>query len=98
MGGFENLFQLKFINSSNQYANHAHSDLVEFIGEFGLIGIILLLFSFIKFFLVKENFNSFNFLIILYLIIILFFDFALHIPIIQILFISFFVLNKKSIS
>ena len=97
-GGFENLFQLKFISSSNQYANHAHSDLVEFLGEFGLIGFFLLLFSLIKFFLVKENYSSINFLIILYLIIILFFDFSLHIPIIQILFISFFVLNQKSIS
>ena len=97
-GGFENLFQLKFISSSNQYANHAHSDLVEFLGEFGLIGFFLLLFSLIKFFLVKENYRSINFLIILYLIIILFFDFSLHIPIIQILFISFFVLNQKSIS
>jgi len=97
-GGFENLFQLKFINSSNLYANHAHSDLVEFIGEFGLIGFFLLLFSLIKFFLIKENYSSINLLIILYLIIILFFDFALHIPIIQIVFISFFVLNKKSIS
>ena len=97
-GGFENLFQLKFINPSNLYANHAHSDLVEFIGEFGLIGFFLLLFSFIKFFLIKENYSSINLLIILYLIIILFFDFALHIPITQILFISFFVLNKKSIS
>tara|TARA_B100001939_G_C16596030_1_gene468909 strand:- start:40 stop:582 length:543 start_codon:yes stop_codon:yes gene_type:complete len=97
-GGFENLFQLKFINSSNLYANHAHSDIVEFIGEFGLIGFFLLLFSLIKFFLIKENYSSINLLIILYLIIILFFDFALHIPIIQIVFISFFVLNQKSIS
>ena len=97
-GGFENLFQLKFVNSSNFYANHAHADLVEFIGEFGLIGFLLLSFSLIKFLITKEYYTSINFLILTFSIIILFFDFSLHIPIIQILLISFFILNKKSVS
>ena len=42
-GSFENLFQLKFINSSSQFANHAHSDLFEFFGEFGLVGITFII-------------------------------------------------------
>tara|TARA_B100000925_G_scaffold154809_1_gene116115 strand:+ start:110 stop:1234 length:1125 start_codon:yes stop_codon:yes gene_type:complete len=95
-GGFENLFKLKFINTSIQFANHSHSDLIEFIGEFGLIGFLLIIFSFIKFFLYKQNYSFVNILIITYLIIILSFDFSLHIPIIQILFIMFFIMNKNS--
>ena len=48
-GSFENLFQLKFINSGNLFANHAHSDLFEFLGEFGIVGLSILLLSLIKF-------------------------------------------------
>ena len=40
-GSFESLFQLKFMNSSSRFANHAHSDLVEFFGEFGLLELFL---------------------------------------------------------
>ena len=96
-GGFENLFKLKFVNASIQFANHSHSDLFEFVGEYGLIGFLLIIFSFIKFFLNKKNYSLVNILIITYLIIILSFDFSLHIPIIQILFLKFFLLNKKTI-
>ena len=53
-GSFEILFQLKFLNSSNLFANHVHSDLVEFFGEFGLIGFLLVFFSVIKFFLKRK--------------------------------------------
>ena len=94
-GGFENLFKLKFINTSIQFANHSHSDLFEFLGEFGLIGFLLIILSFIKFFFNKQNYSFVNILIITYLLIILSFDFSLHIPIIQILFIIFFVMNKN---
>ncbi len=94
-GGFENLFKLNFINTSIQFANHSHSDLVEFFGEFGLIGFALILFSFLKFFINKQIYSFVNVLIITYLIIILCFDFSLHIPIIQILFIMFFIMNKN---
>ena len=97
-GAFETLFQLKFLNFSNQFANHAHSDLVEFFGEFGLIGILLISLSLIKFFLNKKNYNLINIIIFSYLFIILLFDFSLHIPIIQILFIIFLLINKKSFS
>jgi len=95
-GSFENLFQLKFINLSNQFANHAHSDLVEFFGEFGLVGIFFIILSFINFFFNKKNYTLINLIVLFYLIIILLFDFSLHIPIIQILFLIFLILNKKS--
>jgi O-antigen ligase len=93
-GSFEILFQLKFPNLSNQYANHAHSDLFQFIGEFGLIGFLLFFLSILSFFL-KINYNIKNNLLIFCLVIILFFDFSLHIPFIQFLFVCFFVLNQK---
>ena len=95
-GSFENLFQLKFFSLSNQFANHAHSDLVEFLCEFGLIGISFVFFSFIKFFINKKNYTSISIITLFYSIIILFFDFSLHIPIIQVLFVTFFILNKKT--
>ena len=95
-GAFENLFQLKFISLSSQFANHAHSDLFEFFGEFGLFGISFIFLSFIKFFINKKNYNLPIIITLFYSIIILSFDFSLHIPIIQVLFVMFFVINKKS--
>ena len=77
-GGFEILFQLKFPNLTNQYANHAHSDLVQYIGEFGIIGLLLFFLSILSFFF-KINYNMKNNLLIFCLIIILLFDFSLHI-------------------
>ena len=94
-GGFENIFKLKFVNTSSQFANHTHSDIIEFFGEFGLIGFFLLLSSFFKFYLDKQNYSFVNKLLLCYLIIILLFDFTLHLPVIQILFVIFFILNKK---
>jgi len=86
-GGFETVFKLKFINATSSYADHAHSDLFEFIGEFGIFGFILFILSFYKIFLVKENYNlKFIILSIIGLTIILF-DFSLHIPLIQIIFV-----------
>jgi len=95
-GSFESLFQLKFMNLSSQFANHAHSDLAEFFGEFGLVGITLITLSFIKFFLNKKSYNLVNVIVFSYAIILLSFDFSLHIPIIQILFLFFLLLNKKT--
>ena len=95
-GSFEILFQLKFMNLSSQFANHAHSDLVEFFGEFGFVGITLIILSFIKFILSKKSYTLINVIVFSYAIIILSFDFSLHIPIIQILFLSFLLLNKKT--
>ena len=94
-GGFEDLFKLKYNYSNTFFANHAHSDLIEFLGEFGIFGTLLLLIS------LFNQFKYFNFmklvclLIIIYALTILSFDFSLHIPLIQILFISFLYLNNK---
>ena len=94
-GSFEIFFQLKYPNLSNKFADHAHSDLIEFIGEFGLFGFLLLVLSFIKFFFIKKNYNIVNFILFIYIIIFLLFDFSLHIPIIQILFIIFFSIPRN---
>ena len=90
------MFQLEYINSSNNFANHAHSDVLEYFGELGLIGFILLLASIIKCFLVTKH-NHIFFILMCSLATLLLFDFSLHIPIIQILFIIFFVTNLKII-
>ena len=95
-GGFENLFQLKFIHSSSQFANHSHSDLIEFLGEFGLLGFILFTLSIIKYFLKAKNYNLVNIILFSFLIILGFFDFSLHIPVIQIMFVIFFMINKNN--
>jgi len=96
-GSFEILFQLKFPNLSNSYANHAHSDLSQFIGEFGLVGFGLFLLSIKNLFFKSTNYNLINYLLLFYLFIILIFDFSLHIPLIQFLFVCFFILNQKFI-
>jgi hypothetical protein len=96
-GGFQNLFQLNFAGLGSQYANHAHSDLVEFTGEFGLFGSGLLLLSILNFFINKNSYSFINIIILFYLIILLFFDFSLHNPIIQFLFVTFFTLNQKKL-
>ena len=97
MGSFEVLFKLKYLNNSSLYADHAHSDLVEFVGELGLFGSILIILSIFKFFENIKILNHINFILILYLFTILSFDFSLHVPLVQILFIIFFLLNNKSI-
>ena len=96
-GSFEVLFQSKFPNLENSYANHAHSDLFQFIGEFGLVGFTLFILSISNFFLNYLTFNLKSSILLFYLTIILFFDFSLHIPFVQFLFVSFFVLNQKFI-
>ena len=84
-GSFESLFQINYLDLENQYANHAHSDLSEFFGEFGLIGTIILIGSTLSIFVNKNSYSLINVIIISYMIILLFFDFSLHIPLIQIL-------------
>ena len=94
-GSFETLFQINFKDSGNIYANHAHSDITEFFGEFGLIGMTLLISSILKLFYNKIFYNFNNYLLIVCLIVILMFDFSLHIPIIQFLFVIYFSLNSR---
>jgi len=97
-GSFENLFKVNFINPTTNYASHAHSDLIEFFGEFGLIGFSLILSS-LLFFCLKKNFFSFKNFLLLYLLIFIFiFDFSFHIPLIQFLFILLFSINYKQIN
>jgi ABC-type multidrug transport system fused ATPase/permease subunit len=95
-GGFENLFKINFQNFSTRYASHAHSDLIEFVGEFGLIGSVLIFLSIFYSFL-NNNFFSFkNFILCYLLLFILFFDFSFHVPIIQLVFILLLSINYKS--
>ena len=97
-GGFETLLTVNFSNLSTKFASHAHSDLVEFIGEFGIIGSILIFLSFLIA-CANKNFLSFeNFLLSYLLIFILIFDFSFHIPIIQVLFILLLSVNFKKIN
>ena len=93
LGGFEYLFKISYSDLSSLYANHAHSDLLEFIGELGLIGFLNLLSVFLMI-LIKNNFFYFkNLLLFYFLIILLIFDFSLHIPIIQFLLVILFSIN-----
>ena len=86
-GGFENLLKINFQNLSTLFATHAHSDIMEFLGEFGLVGFTLITLSFL-FSCANKNYFSFkNFLLCYLLIFILIFDFSFHIPIIQLLFV-----------
>ena len=94
-GSFETLFQIKFNTTDSSYANHAHSDIIEFIGEFGIFGFSLLILSILKFLLNIKIFNLINIILLIYLFIILTFDFSLHIPLIQLLLIFFYSSNKK---
>ena len=95
VGGFETMFQLSFPNLSNSFANHAHSDLIEFVGEVGLLGFALFFLSISSFLKEFIKFNFKNLLLIFCMCIILLFDFSLHIPFIQFLFVCFFALNQK---
>tara|TARA_B110000305_G_scaffold214937_1_gene252044 strand:- start:289 stop:1674 length:1386 start_codon:yes stop_codon:yes gene_type:complete len=99
-GSFEHLFKVKFQYlegnvPSNQYAVHAHSDLIEFFGEFGLIGTILIISSAVFFYNKKYFFTLKNFLLFYLLLFILFFDFSFHYPLIQFIFIILLSINYK---
>ena len=91
------MFKLSFPTLSNSFADHAHSDLIEFIGEVGLLGFAIFFMSIFIFLKKSIIYNFKNILLIFCMLIILLFDFSLHIPFIQFLFICFFVLNQKFI-
>ena len=86
-GGFENLLKINFPNLSTLYATHAHADLIEFFGEFGIIGSILISLSLLVACASKSFFSFKNSLLCYLLIFIIIFDFSFHIPIIQLLFV-----------
>ena len=92
-GAFESLFNLRFEKLSNYYTVHAHSDLAEFLGEFGLIGFFLISLS-IFFIFIKNNILNFKNLLLMYILFfILIFDFSFHMPIIQLTFIILLSVN-----
>ena len=94
-GGFEYLFKINYQNISTNFASHAHSSIIEFIGEFGLIGFTFISLS-LLFTCANKDFLSFkNFLLCYLLIFILIFDFSFHIPIIQFLFILLLSVSLK---
>ncbi len=94
LGGFETLYKWKFIHASNIFANHAHSSVVEYFGELGLLGFLLLILSFGKIFFKKNNYNFVFILLLTLSSFILLFDFSLHIPINQIIFINLFLISN----
>jgi len=96
-GGYESLFKIYFPQTDFLYANHAHSDLIEFIGEFGIIISILIIFILFHS-LKKLNYRNLKTIFLIFFsTVILFFDFSFHIPLIQILFILIIgITNKQS--
>ena len=98
-GAFEYLFNVRYENLSNYYTIHAHSDLAEFLGEFGLIGFCLICISIFYIFLKNKILYFKNILLLYFICLILVFDFSLHVPIIQFTFIILLSMNlKKSIN
>ena len=93
LGGFEQIFKIYFNIVNDVYSNHVHNDIVEFLGEFGVVGSILLLCLLINYFVLIIKSVKKKELTILHpiLILILFstllinslVDFSLHIPAIQ---------------
>jgi hypothetical protein len=94
-GGFEYLLKINYQNLSTQFAVHAHSDLMEFMGEFGLIGSILLVLSILFISIKNQIFNFKNIILFYLLFFILTFDFSFHTPLIQNLFILLLSVNYK---
>ena len=97
-GSFEMLFKNFYSNVNFSYADQAHFDLAQFIGEFGIIGIILVLTILLKTLkkLIIDTVK--NIYLSILVILILFFDFSLHIPLIQLTVILIFsISNKKKI-
>ena len=92
-GAFEYLFNVRYENLSYYYTIHAHSDLAEFLGEFGLVGFGIIGIS-IYFVFFKNKLLYFKNLLLLYFMcLILFFDFSLHVPIIQLTFLILLSVN-----
>ena len=100
-GAFEYLFNIRYENLSYHYTIHAHSDLAEFLGEFGLIGFSTIGTSIFFLFLKNKLLYFKNLLLLYFMSLILLFDFSLHVPIIQFTFVillSISLKNKKLIN
>jgi len=85
-GNFELIFKNFYEKISISFANHAHFDLVEFIGEFGLFGSLILLIPIYKIFKKIKLKSIKNFYLSIFFILILAFDFSFHIFLIQLIF------------
>jgi len=94
-GNFELIFKNFYDKLGINFANHAHFDLSEFISELGLVGTLLLLIPIYKIFKKIKLKSIKNFYLVVFVILILVFDFSLHIPIIQIIVILLFSVNTK---
>ena len=96
-GGFEILFKNFYSNTGINYANHAHFDIVEFAGEFGIIGMLMLFLIIFKCYK-KIKFNNLkNLYLLFFLLIILLFDFSFHIFLIQMIYTLLLSINLKAI-
>jgi hypothetical protein len=94
-GSFEILFKNFYVQLGLAFADHAHFDLIEFVGEFGLIGTSLLSIILFQIFKKIKILESKNLYLILFVFLILIFDFSLHIPLIQIILILLFSTKRK---
>ena len=96
LGGFEILFKNFYSSTGIIYANHAHFDIIEFAGEFGIIGMLMLFLTIFKCYK-KIKFNNLkNLYLLLFLLIILFFDFSFHIFLIQTIYTLVLSINLKA--
>lgn len=102
-GAFESAFFLLFENLNDIYANHAHSDFVELLGELGIFGFIIFILLFINILYRGVDayigkYSNLHFLLIPLLLLFLFngfFDFSLNIPSNQFLFASLVTMSLK---
>ena len=93
VGGFEQIFKIYYNIISGVYSNHVHNDIIEFLGEFGIVGSIFLLCLLINYFvlIVKNTINEeltilhpiLIAILVLTLLVNSMVDFSLHIPTIQ---------------
>ena len=95
VGTYEIIFKVFNNDNSFFFANHAHSDIIEFLGELGVLGFSILCYLLLKI-LKKINLKTTkNIFLIIYLITLLIFDFSFHIFLIQLIFILLISLNIK---
>ena len=89
IGNFENIFRI-FYGVHDHFYDHVHNDYIEFVGELGIIGfllILLMIFSYIKFLKDRFQYRTLSLenkglliTVTLSLAIHSLFDFALHMP------------------
>jgi len=96
-GSFEILFKNFYPSTGIYYANHAHFDIIEFMGEFGIIGMTILFLTIFECCKKIKFDNLKNLYLFFFLFIILFFDFSFHIFLIQIIYSLLLSINLKGI-